>query len=63
MHSMTDWSKVMEVFGSGIVGVYLVMFLLQLVTQLCTRIIDLVENVSKPGEAAPKPPSNVNEKV
>ena len=52
---MTDWSKVMEVFGSGIVGVYLVMILLQLLTQLSTRIIDAVENGSKPGDAAAKP--------
>lgn len=52
---MTDWSKVMEVFGSGIVGVYLVMILLQLLTQLSTRIIDRVENGGKPGDAAPTP--------
>jgi hypothetical protein len=53
---MTDWSKVLEVFGSGIVGVYLVMILLQLLTQLSTRIIDLVENRNKTGDAAPQPP-------
>ena len=41
---MTDWSKVIEVFGSGIIGVFLVMVLLQLLTQLSTRIIDVVEN-------------------
>jgi hypothetical protein len=39
----TDWSKVIEVFGSGIIGVFLVMFLLQILTQLSTRIIDAVE--------------------
>ena len=44
---MTDWSKVLEVFGSGIIGVFLVMFLLQLLTQLSTRIIDFVENMNK----------------
>jgi hypothetical protein len=55
---MTDWSKVLEVFGSGIVGVYLVMILLQLLTQLSTRIIDLVEKGNKTGAAAPKPPGN-----
>jgi hypothetical protein len=56
MHSMTDWSKVLEVFGSGIVGVYLVMILLQLLTQLSTRIIDMVEKGNKSGDAAPQPP-------
>ncbi len=56
MHSMTDWSKVLEVFGSGIVGVYLVMILLQLLTQLSTRIIDMVENGKTSGDAAPQPP-------
>jgi hypothetical protein len=40
----TDWSKVFEVFGSGIIGVFLVMFLLQILTQLSTRVIDMVEN-------------------
>ena len=44
---MTDWAKVFEVFGSGIVGVFLVMFLLQILTQLSTRVIDLVENSGK----------------
>lgn len=43
----TDWSKVLEVFGSGIIGVFLVMFLLQFLTQLSTRIIDFVENMNK----------------
>ncbi len=43
----TDWSKVLEVFGSGIIGVFLVMFLLQILTQLSTRIIDFVENKNK----------------
>ena len=39
----TDWSKVIEVFGSGIIGVFLVMILLQILTQLSTRVIDAVE--------------------
>jgi hypothetical protein len=39
----TDWSKVFEVFSSGIIGVFLVMFLLQILTQLSTKIIDFVE--------------------
>ena len=43
----TDWPKVMEVFGSGIIGVFLVMILLQLLTQLSTRVIDVVENWNK----------------
>ncbi len=43
----TDWSKVLEVFGSGIIGVFLVMFLLQILTQLSTRVIDAVENRGK----------------
>jgi len=53
MGSMTDWSKVFEVFGSGIVGVYLVMFLLQLLTQLSTRIIDMIEHGNRSGDAPP----------
>ena len=47
----TDWNKVMEVFTSGIVGVFLVMLLLQILTQLSTRIIDAVENRSKGTDA------------
>ncbi|NIP49108.1 MAG: hypothetical protein GWO30_03565 [Gammaproteobacteria bacterium] len=39
----TDWPKVIEVFLSGIVGVFLVMFLLQVLTQLSTKVIDVVE--------------------
>ena len=39
----TDWSKVIEVFFSGIIGVFLVMFLLQMLTQLSTKVIDVVE--------------------
>jgi hypothetical protein len=57
----TDWSKVFEVFGSGIIGVFLVMFLLQILTQLSTKVIDCVENLNKdkspavaPREAAAK---------
>lgn len=44
---MTDWSKVFEVFISGILGVYLVMFLLMLLTQLGTRVIDWFEGWHK----------------
>ena len=57
---MTDWSKVMEVFGSGIVGVYLVMILLMLLTMLSTRIIDLVENGNNPEPAVEKPQDSAN---
>lgn len=46
----TDWDKVIEVFGSGIIGVFLVMFLLQILTQLSTRVIDAVEARSDGGE-------------
>jgi hypothetical protein len=53
---MTDWSKVFEVFGSGIVGVYLVMLLLQILTQLSTRIIDMIESRNQSGDTAVKPP-------
>jgi hypothetical protein len=52
----TDWPKVLEVFGSGIIGVFLVMILLQILTQLSTRVIDVVENLNKgdEGDAEPK---------
>lgn len=51
----TDWPKVMEVFGSGIIGVFLVMILLQVLTQLSTKVIDVVENWNKDeAEAEPK---------
>lgn len=39
----SDWSKVLEVFGSGIMGVFLVMFIVQILTQLSTKIIDVFE--------------------
>jgi hypothetical protein len=51
----TDWSKVMEVFGSGIIGVFLVMILLQILTQLSTRVIDAFENWNKGEEAETEP--------
>ncbi len=49
----TDWPKVLEVFGSGIIGVFLVMILLQLLTQLSTRVIDIIENRNKGEDAEP----------
>ncbi len=51
----TDWPKVLEVFGSGIIGVFLVMILLQLLTQLSTRVIDIVESRNKEDEAQAEP--------
>lgn len=51
----TDWPKVWEVFGSGIIGVYLVMFLLQFLTQLSTRIIDAFEKWHHGDGAQPEP--------
>lgn len=52
-----DWPKVIEVFGSGIIGVFVVMLLLMLLTQLSTKIIDKIENWQKAEqpEVAPKP--------
>lgn len=53
---MTDWSKVLEVFASGILGVYLVMVLLMLLTQLATKVIDLVEDWNKSAEPEQESP-------
>ncbi len=55
----TDWSKVIEVFFSGIIGVFLVMFLLQLLTQLSTKLIDMVENWGKSAAPVEPPPAVV----
>lgn len=64
MDGMTDWSKVFEIFGSGIIGVFLVMILLQVLTQLTTRVIDRIESGHKPEDVAPKPPAaDVKDKV
>ena len=52
----TDWSKVIEVFGSGIIGVFVVMILLMLLTMLTTRIIDLIENWNKVEQSGPESP-------
>jgi hypothetical protein len=46
----TDWGKVIEVFFSGIIGVFVVMLLLQILTQLSTRVIDAVEARSNDSE-------------
>lgn len=53
---MTDWSKVLEVFASGILGVYLVMVLLMLLTQLATKVIDLFEDWNKSAEPEQESP-------
>ena len=58
----TDWSKVLEVFGSGIIGVFLVMFLLMVLTHLSTRVIDIIENWKK-GEDAESEPEPVKQAV
>ena len=39
-----DWPKVLEVFSTGIIGVFVVMILLQIQTQISTRIIDYIES-------------------
>lgn len=53
---MIDWSKVFEVCASGVLGVYLVMLLLMVLTQLSTRIIDLVEKgLNRSSEPEQKP--------
>ena len=44
---MNIWSKALEVFFTGIVGVYLVMLLLQILTQLGTAAIDRFEAWNK----------------
>jgi hypothetical protein len=51
-----DWSKVFEVFGSGVIGVFTVMFLLMVLTQLTTKIIDLIENWNKVEQSGPESP-------
>ena len=38
---MTDWPKVIQVFGSGIIGVYLIMFLLMILVQLADKLVEL----------------------
>lgn len=38
-----DWPKVMEVFSTGIVGVFVVMIIVQIMTILTTKVVDYVE--------------------
>jgi len=51
----TNWSKVIEVFGSGIIGVFLVMIFLQILTQISTKVIDAVEKQYKSKETGAEP--------
>ncbi|MCM2357903.1 MAG: hypothetical protein NDI77_07120 [Geobacteraceae bacterium] len=44
---MIDWSKAMEVFGSGIIGVYLIMGLLMVLTQIGLKVVDYIEAWNK----------------
>lgn len=46
----TDWSKVMEVFISGILGVFLVMVLLMLLTQFSNWLIERFELATSKSE-------------
>lgn len=50
----TDWSKVIEVFSSGIMGVFSVMIVLQILTQVSNKIIIAVENLNKKDDASPE---------
>lgn len=52
---MTDWSKVMEVFVSGVLGVYLIMGLLMVLTQLGLKITEYIENWLKRDAPEPQP--------
>jgi hypothetical protein len=46
---MTDWSKAVEVFVSGVLGVYLIMGLLLVVTKLGLKVTAIIEGwASKP---------------
>jgi Na+-transporting methylmalonyl-CoA/oxaloacetate decarboxylase gamma subunit len=55
----TDWPKVIEVFGSGIIGVFVVMIFLMILTQLSTKIIDMIENWNKAEQQEPEPKAQV----
>ncbi len=58
-----DWPKVLEIFGSGIIGVFLVMILLQIQTQLSTRLINFIEtrNEVANAESEQKSKNSANE--
>jgi hypothetical protein len=53
--SVTDWSKVLEVFGSGVIGVFFVMILLMVLTQISTWVIDRIEGLNKGAEVKEEP--------
>ncbi len=56
-----DWTSVIEIFGSGIIGVFLVMILLQIQTQLSTRLINFIETrKEEKTESDPKPKNPAN---
>lgn len=52
---MTDWNKVMEVFVSGILGVYIIMGLLMVLTQFGLKLIEIIENWHKRPALEPQP--------
>jgi len=46
---VTDWNKVIEVFGSGVLGVMLIMALLMILLQLSFKVIEYFERwIEKP---------------
>jgi hypothetical protein len=47
MNNMNVWAKAWQVFISGIVGVYVVMFVLQILTQVGTAAIERFETWHK----------------
>ena len=55
MSNVTDWNKVFEVFGSGVIGVYLIMTILMVLTQLGMKAVEYIENWHKGEEPNQKP--------
>jgi len=49
-----DWPKVIEVFSSGIIGVFVVMIIVQMMTILTTKIVDYVERPNPDSPATDK---------
>ncbi|MDD2737233.1 MAG: hypothetical protein PHF56_25140 [Desulfuromonadaceae bacterium] len=46
---MTDWNKVIEVFGSGVLGVLLIMGFLMILLQISFKVIEYFERcIEKP---------------
>ena len=52
---MTDWSKVMEVFVSGVLGVFLIMGILMVLTQIGIKLTELFENWQRKPVPEPQP--------